>query len=112
MSNENLNLAEILKDCKKGTKLYSPLFGEVEFNCIHESFSGGCVIECETECGVWFFNQDGSRNLQAISENNATEILFKELREGYFNNILEREALASGNGLRDKFKRFLEALSS
>lgn len=55
MSNENLNLAEILKDCNKGTKLYSPLFGEVEFNCIHKSFSGGCVIECETECGVWFF---------------------------------------------------------
>ena len=29
--NENLNLIEILKDCPKGTKLYSPLFGEVEF---------------------------------------------------------------------------------
>ena len=59
-----------------------------------------------------FFNQDGSRNLQTISENNAAYRLFKELGEGYFNNILERDALASGNGLRDKFKRFLEALSS
>lgn len=29
--NENLNLVEILKDCPKGTKLYSPIFGEVEF---------------------------------------------------------------------------------
>ena len=29
--NENLNLVEILKDCPKGAKLYSPLFGEVEF---------------------------------------------------------------------------------
>ena len=66
MSNENLNLAEILKDCKKGTKLYSPLFGEVEFNCIHESFSGGCVIECETECGVWFFNQDGTTTIRDV----------------------------------------------
>lgn len=28
--NENLNLVEILKDCPKGTKLYSPIFGEVE----------------------------------------------------------------------------------
>lgn len=27
--NENINLVEILKDCPKGTKLYSPLFGEV-----------------------------------------------------------------------------------
>lgn len=29
--NENLNLVEILKDCPKGTKLYSSVFGEVEF---------------------------------------------------------------------------------
>lgn len=29
--NENLNLAEILKDCPKGTKLYSPALGEVDF---------------------------------------------------------------------------------
>ena len=34
--NENLNLVEILKDCPKGTKLYSPLFGEVEFEKIKD----------------------------------------------------------------------------
>ena len=28
--NENLNLAEILKDCPSGTKLYSPIYGDVE----------------------------------------------------------------------------------
>ena len=28
--NENLNLGEILKDCPTGTKLYSPIFGDVE----------------------------------------------------------------------------------
>ena len=28
--NENLNLAEILKDCPEGTKLYSPIYGDVE----------------------------------------------------------------------------------
>lgn len=27
--NENINLVEILKDCPEGTKLYSPIFGEV-----------------------------------------------------------------------------------
>ena len=27
---KNLNLAEMLKDCPEGTKLYSPIFGEVE----------------------------------------------------------------------------------
>lgn len=30
--NENINLCEILKDCPKGTKLYSSVLGEVEFN--------------------------------------------------------------------------------
>lgn len=29
--NENLDLTKILKDCPKGTKLYSPIFGDVEF---------------------------------------------------------------------------------
>jgi hypothetical protein len=29
--NKNLNLVDILKDCPKGTKLYSTIFGEVEF---------------------------------------------------------------------------------
>ena len=53
--NENLNLVEILKDCKKGTKLYSPIFGEVEFNCIYKN-----AIECESEDGVWYFNIDGT----------------------------------------------------
>ena len=28
--NENINLIEILKDCPKGTKLYSPVYGDVE----------------------------------------------------------------------------------
>lgn len=29
--NENIDLTKILKDCPKGTKLYSPVFGEVYF---------------------------------------------------------------------------------
>ena len=31
---QKLNLCEILKDCPKGTKLYSPIFGEVDFEKI------------------------------------------------------------------------------
>lgn len=33
--NENLNLVEILKDCPKGTKLYSPIYGDVELVKVH-----------------------------------------------------------------------------
>ncbi len=34
MDNKKLNLCEILKDCPKGTKLYSTVFGEVQFDGI------------------------------------------------------------------------------
>ena len=34
--NENIDLTKILKDCPKGTKLYSTVFGEVEFDEIKE----------------------------------------------------------------------------
>ena len=37
--NENLNLVEILKDCTKGTKLYSTIYGEVELNEININLS-------------------------------------------------------------------------
>lgn len=36
--NENINLVKILKDCPIGTKLYSPLFGEVIFDGIEEAW--------------------------------------------------------------------------
>ena len=32
--NENLNLVEILKDCPRGTKLYSTVWGDVKFNSV------------------------------------------------------------------------------
>ena len=35
--NENLNLVEILKDCPEGTKLYSTIFEEVEFEGISQT---------------------------------------------------------------------------
>lgn len=50
-----MNIAEILRDCPKGTKLYSPLFGELEL-----SFVEGEHISCITKkrtCGL--FTSDG-----------------------------------------------------
>ena len=55
--NENLNLVEILKDCPAGTKLYSPVFGEVEFESINDII-GPIVVTTNTgnaEC----FTADG-----------------------------------------------------
>lgn len=34
--NKNIDLTKILKDCPKGTKLYSIIYGEVEFNRIEK----------------------------------------------------------------------------
>lgn len=52
--NENLNLVRILKDCPKGTKLYSTIHGEVEFDGIGNS--GAYRVEFKAEdgdiCGV------------------------------------------------------------
>lgn len=55
--NENLNLVEILKDCPEGTKLYSPVFGEVEFESVNDII-GPIVVTTNTgnaEC----FTADG-----------------------------------------------------
>ena len=35
--NENLNLVEILKDCPEGTKLYSPIYGDIELVNVSQS---------------------------------------------------------------------------
>ena len=32
--NENIDLTKILKDCPKGTKLYSPIYGEVVLDSV------------------------------------------------------------------------------
>ena len=36
--NEKLNLVEILKDCPEGTKLYSTIYGDVEFVKVRRSY--------------------------------------------------------------------------
>ena len=41
---QKLNLCEILKDCPEGTKLYSPLFGEVDFQRIRSDDENAIAI--------------------------------------------------------------------
>ena len=56
--NENLNLIEILKDCPKGTKLYSPIYGDVEFESIDEHKPHPIIVrigDYSTDC----FSIDG-----------------------------------------------------
>ena len=48
--NENIDLTKILKDCPKGTKLYSTIFGDVEFCYIDESDKYPIKLNVEGEC--------------------------------------------------------------
>lgn len=55
--NENLNLVEILKNCPKGTKLYSTIFGEVKFGFIRDHSI--YPIALMVNCGHEYLTSDG-----------------------------------------------------
>ena len=66
--NENLNLVEILKDCPKGSKLYSTLFGDVEFERVCKNEKNLFPIEVKRSDGTivtfmkngrFYFGYDG-----------------------------------------------------
>ena len=52
-----MSLAKILKNCPKGMKLYSPIYGEVEFTEV-SIITGG--IGCKINGCTVYFNSDGS----------------------------------------------------
>ena len=62
--NENLNLVEILKDCPKGTKLYSTIHGEVKFDGIGNS--GAYRVEFKTEQGGYACVTSDGRHLNYL----------------------------------------------
>ena len=70
--NENLNLVEILKDCPEGTKLYSTIYGDVEFVKVRQSYYVDFPIEIKlsdntinnvTRDGKLFVNYSGECTL-------------------------------------------------
>lgn len=65
--NENLNLVEILKDCPKGTKLYSTVFGEVKFMGIVENAPYPIIVKVNDE-NFESFTADGKILLRLDGE--------------------------------------------
>ena len=57
--NENINLCEILKDTPKGTKLYTPIFGEVEFIGIEGSSLPKYPISVTKNGFTYYFTKEG-----------------------------------------------------
>lgn len=74
---KELNLVEILKDCPKGTKLYSTIFGEVEFeNIDHQNkeyfpiyFRKCEILESVTKEGLHLIGHDGECTLFPSKDN-------------------------------------------
>ena len=57
--NEDLDLTKILDGCPKGTKFYSPLFGELKFNCIYYNGSHDIELGCERMNRIVAFRPNG-----------------------------------------------------
>lgn len=55
--NENIDLTKILKDCPKGTKFYSTIFGEVEFSGFYED--EGYKITIKRNFDIAYITKDG-----------------------------------------------------
>ena len=67
--NEDLNLVEILKDCPKGTKLYSTVYGDVEFYKIDLDSDSTLKIYVKIWAGVIVrFDDSGKLELSCRGE--------------------------------------------
>lgn len=67
--NENINLCEILKDCPKGTKLYTPIIGEVMFQRIEE-LAPYQIIVCPPDDldDLYYFTKEGKYYKTKVGE--------------------------------------------
>ena len=52
--NENIDLTKILKDCPKGTKLYSINYGDVEFEKINEGYCFPILVRAKNNSTASF----------------------------------------------------------
>lgn len=76
--NNNINIAEILKDCPKGMKLYSPLYGEVEYQRINATDYPIVVMDRENSIRV--FSKEGCF-LTNLSDTECQIFLSYEMRD-------------------------------
>ena len=56
--NKSIDLTKILKNCPKGWKLYTPIFGEVEFASIEGSYNYPIILSLQ-EGGSAVFSKEG-----------------------------------------------------
>ena len=73
--NNNINITKILRDCPKGTKLYSPLFGDITFEKVDISSTVSIQVKCSSnrqasfyETGLYYDYKDAECLLFPSSE--------------------------------------------
>ena len=76
--NENIDLTKILKDCPKGTKLYSTVFGEVKFMGIKENAPYPIIVKVNNE-NFESFTADG--RIIVYFDGDCTLFLSKDQRD-------------------------------
>ena len=97
-----MNIAEILKDCPKGTKVYSPVFGEGELSEVIsnetfpiEVFFGNDTMEAFTKDGRLYSNYNDTECILFPSKENRDWSTFKEPKKEYdfkpFDKVLVRD---------------------
>lgn len=111
--NENLNLVEILKDCPSGTKLYSTVFGYVEFVHVNISANHPIVIRLKdgtrksfTVEGKLYITYDGECTLFP-SKNQRDWSKFNPKKEGFITpcEFKDGDIVATNSGLQIKSPR-------
>lgn len=78
--NNNINIAELLKDCPKGTKLYSTIFGEVELKEVKDNGRSVCILVTNFYGQEEMFYPDGKYNTH-YSDSECTLFPSKEQRD-------------------------------
>lgn len=93
--NNNINIAEILKDCPKGTKLYSPICGEVELSQIcNDCYKYSIIVK--TVMGDFLsFAKDGRLYIQYF---NAECLLFPSSEMRDWSKFFKRGDVVIKNG--------------
>lgn len=94
--NENIDLTKILENCPKGTKLYSPLVGEVEFKDldkseypIHISCNNGINELVLTKEGKFFTKEKDGECMLFPSKENRDWNKFKSPKPKFDPNTLK-----------------------
>lgn len=100
-----MNIAEILKDCPKGTKLYSSLYGEVELVKVKDNTIYPIVVSClEFENYIMKFDKDG-KNMTAHKE----PTLFPSKTQRDWSKFIVPDQL-NDQETKDQFKPFDKVL--